>query len=388
MHQDKFVFAQLVSFLNRNHFNYLVRKYEGDKYVKFFSCWNQLLTLMFGQLSNRESLRDLIVAINAHQKKSYHLGFGKHVTKSNLAKANQNRDYHIFEDFAYFLVNEARRKRAVDIFKLGGNIYAFDSTTIDLCLDVFWWAKFRKYKGGIKIHTLYDIETQIPTFLHVTNAKVNDVNAMDVIPYEIGSYYVFDRGYNDFKRLYKIKTLDSFFVIRSKKNLQYKCIKWKRRLPKNILSDAEIELTGYYPHQYYPESLRLIRYWDNGANKEFTYLTNAKHLTAQQIANLYKNRWQVELFFKWLKQHLKIKKFWGTTENAVRIQIYAAISAYCLVAIIQHDMKLKRSTYELLQILSISLTDKTSLRELFDKTIFNNDKERNSSNEPPLFNFD
>jgi len=388
MHQDKFIFAQLVSFLNRNHFNYLVRKYEGDKYVKFFSCWNQLLTLMFGQLSNRESLRDLIVAINAHQKKSYHLGFGKHVTKSNLAKANQNRDYHIFEDFAYFLVNEARRKRAVDIFKLGGNIYAFDSTTIDLCLDVFWWAKFRKYKGGIKIHTLYDIETQIPTFFHVTNAKVNDVNAMDVIPYEIGSYYVFDRGYNDFKRLYKIKTLDSFFVIRSKKNLQYKCIKWKRRLPKNILSDAEIELTGYYPHQYYPESLRFIRYWDNESNKEFTYLTNAKHLTAQQIANLYKNRWQVELFFKWLKQHLKIKKFWGTTENAVRIQIYAAISAYCLVAIIQHDMKLKRSTYELLQILSISLTDKTPLRELFDKTIFNNDKERNSSNEPLLFNFD
>ena len=388
MHQDKFVFAQLVSFLNRNHFNYLVRKYEGDKYVKFFSCWNQLLTLMFGQLSNRESLRDLIVAINAHQKKSYHLGFGKHVTKSNLAKANQNRDYHIFEDFAYFLVNEARCKRAVDIFKLGGNIYAFDSTTIDLCLDVFWWAKFRKYKGDIKIHTLYDIETQIPTFFHVTNAKVNDVNAMDVIPYEIGSYYVFDRGYNDFKRLYKIKTLDSFFVIRSKKNLQYKCIKWKRRLPKNILSDAEIELTRYYPHQYYPESLRFIRYWDNESNKEFTYLTNAKHLTAQQIANLYKNRWQVELFFKWLKQHLKIKKFWGTTENAVRIQIYAAISAYCLVAIIQHDMKLKRSTYELLQILSISLTDKTPLRELFDKTIFNNDKERNSSNEPLLFNFD
>ena len=388
MHQDKFIFAQLVSFLNRNHFNYLVRKYEGDKYVKFFSCWNQLLTLMFGQLSNRESLRDLIVAINAHQKKSYHLGFGKHVTKSNLAKANQNRDYHIFEDFAYFLVNEARRKRAVDIFKLGGNIYAFDSTTIDLCLDVFWWAKFRKYKGGIKIHTLYDIETQIPTFFHVTNAKVNDVNAMDVIPYEIGSYYVFDRGYNDFKRLYKIKTLDSFFVIRSKKNLQYKCIKWKRRLPKNILSDAEIELTGYYPHQYYPESLRFIRYWDNESNKEFTYLTNAKHLTAQQIANLYKNRWQVELFFKWLKQHLKIKKFWGTTENAVRIQIYAAISAYCLVAIIQHDMKLKRSTYELLQILSISLTDKTPLRELFDKTIFNNDKERISSNELLLFNFD
>ena len=231
MYKDKYVFAQLVSFLDRNHFNYLVRKYGGDKYVKFFSCWNQLLTLIFGQLSNRESLRDLIVAINAHQKKSYHLGFGKHVTKSNLAKANQNRDYRIFEDFAYFLVDEARRKCAVDIFKLAGNIYAFDSKTIDLCLDVFWWARFRKHKGGIKIHTLYDIETQLPTFFHITSAKVNDVNAMDVIPYEIGSYYVFDRGYNDFKRLYRIKTLDSSFVVRSKKDLQYKCVKWSRRLP-------------------------------------------------------------------------------------------------------------------------------------------------------------
>lgn len=231
MYKDKYVFALLVSFLDRNHFNYLVRKYGGDKYVKFFSCWNQLLTLIFGQLSNRESLRDLIVAINAHQKKSYHLGFGKHVTKSNLAKANQNRDYRIFEDFAYFLVDEARRKCAVDIFKLAGNIYAFDSKTIDLCLDVFWWARFRKHKGGIKIHTLYDIETQIPTFFHITSAKVNDVNAMDVIPYEIGSYYVFDRGYNDFKRLYRIKTLDSSFVVRSKKDLQYKCVKWSRRLP-------------------------------------------------------------------------------------------------------------------------------------------------------------
>ena len=350
MHKDKYVFDQLVSFLDRNHFNYLVRKYGGDKYVKFFSCWNQLLTLIFGQLGNRESLRDLIVAVNAHQKKSYHLGFSKHVTKSNLAKANQDRDYHIFEDFAYFLVEEARRKRAVDIFKLDGNVYAFDSTTIDLCLDVFWWARFRKHKGGIKIHTLYDIETQIPTFFHITSAKVNDVNAMDIIPYETGSYYVFDRGYNDFKRLYRIKTLDSFFVVRAKKNLQYKCVKWSRRLPPNILSDAEIKLTGYYPHQYYPESLRLVRYWDEELNREFTYLTNAKHLSALQIANLYKNRWQVELFFNWLKQHLKIKNFWGTTENAVRIQIYSAISAYCLVAIIQHDMRLERSTYEVLQI--------------------------------------
>ncbi len=339
--------------------------------------------LMFEQLCYRENLRDLIVAINAHQKKSYHLGLGKHVTKSNLAKNHQNQVYRIFEDFAYFLVDEARRKRTMDISKLGGYVYAFDSTTIDLYLN-------DSTSIGVesRYHTLYDIETQIPTFFHITSAKVNDVNAMDVIPYEIGSYYVFDRGYNDFKRLYRIKNLDSFFVVRSKKNLQYKCIKWRRRLPKNILSDAEIELTGFYPHHNYPETLRLVRFWDEELNREFTYLTNAKHLTALQVANLYKNRWQVELFFKWLKQHLKIKKFWGTTENAVRIQIYAAISAYCLVAIVQHDMRLERSTYEVLQILSISLTDKTPLRELLDKTIFNNDKERTGSSEPLLFNFD
>jgi hypothetical protein len=387
MFQDKYVFAQLTAFLPRSKFNRIAAKYEGDKYVKFFTCWNQLLTLMFGQLCNRESLRDLIVAIEAHSNKTYHLGLGRNVTKSNLAKANQNRDYKIFEEFAYYLVEEARKKRAVNIFKLDGNVYAFDSTTIDLCLNVFWWAKFRRHKGGIKMHTLYDIETQVPAFFHITNAKVHDSNAMDVIPYEAGSYYIFDRGYNDFKRLFKIETIESYFVIRAKKNLQFKSAKWKRRLPKNVLSDACIELTGYYPKMNYPQEMRLVRYWDEEQKREFMFLTNAMHLNSLQVAELYKNRWQVELFFKWIKQHLRIKKFWGTTENAVRIQIYAAISAFCLVAIVQHDMKLERSTYEVLQILSISLTDKTHLTDLFDKTKIKYDKDRCGSSEPNLFNF-
>ena len=387
MNQDKYVYAQLTAFLDRSKFNRIVASYSGDRYVKHFTCWNQLLVMMFGQLTNRESLRDLIVIIEAHRNKCYHLGFGKHVTKSNLAKANQNRDSRIFEEFACFLVAEARSKRITDIFKLGGSVYAFDSTTIDLCLSVFWWAKFRKRKGGIKIHTLYDIETQVPAFFHITEAAVNDVRAMDEIPYEPGAYYIFDRGYNDFGRLYRITCTESFFVVRAKKNLQYKAVRWRRRLPKNVLSDAVVTLTGYYPSRRYPEPLRLVRYWDAEQEREFAFLTNVFHLSSLQVAELYRNRWQVELFFKWLKQHLKIKKFWGTTENAVRIQIYSAICAYCLVAIVQHDMQLKRSTYEVLQILGVSLTDKTPLYDLFNNNQLNDFKELNNSSGQLLLNF-
>ena len=386
--KTSYVFSQLISVaLDRNHFNYLVRKYEGDKYVKHFTCWNQLLVMMFGQLCNRESLRDLTNAVAAHQKKCYHLGFGKHVSKTNLAYANSNRDYRIFEEYAYYLIAEARKKRATDIFQLGGNVYAFDSTTIDLCLSVFWWAKFRKHKGGIKVHTLYDVETQVPAFFHITEAAVHDSKVMSVIPYETGSYYVFDRGYNDFKQLYRIEEIGSYFVIRAKKNLQYRVLKWKRRMPENVLSDAEIELTGYYPSKYYPKRLRLVRYHDPEQNREFMFLTNAMSLTSLQIANLYKNRWQVELFFKWLKQHLKIKKFWGASENAVRIQIYCAICAYCLVAIAQHDLKLEISTYETLQILGISLTDTTPLQELLSKTNLQNVKDQDPPNGQLFINF-
>lgn len=386
MFKDKFVFSQLIAFLDRNHFNYLARKYDGDKYVKHLTCWNQLLALMFGQLSNRESLRDLIVALEAHQSKCFHLGLGrKPIAKTTLATANQNRDYRIFEEFAFYMMEQARRNRAADIFKLGGKVYAFDSTTIPLCLSVFWWAKFRKKKGGVKAHVLYDLEAQVPAFYHITTASVHDSKAMPEIPYETGAYYIFDRGYNNFKELFRIQRMESFFVVRAKTNLQSKCVKWKRRMPKNILSDAEIELTVYNSRKDYPDNLRLVRYYDEEQDREFMFLTNAMDLTAQQIADLYKNRWQIELFFKWLKQHLKIKKFWGTTENAVRIQIAAAITAYCLVAIVQHDMKLKRSAYEVLQILSISLTDKTPLRELFDKTYSNDVKEQFGPLIPGLF---
>ena len=386
MNKDKYVFAQLLEYLDYDKFRHLVDKYDGNRYVKHLTCWNQLLALMFGQLSNRESLRDVIVALEAHRSKCFHLGLGrKPIAKTTLATANQNRDYRIFEEFAFYMMAQAREKRSADIFKLGGQVYAFDSTTIPLCLSVFWWAKFRKKKGGLKAHVLYDLEAQVPAFYHITTASVYDSKAMPEIPYETGAYYVFDRGYNNFGELYRIQRMESFFVVRAKSNLQYRCVKWKRRLPKNILTDAEIELTVYKSRKDYPENLRLVRYYDEEQDREFMFLTNAMDLTAQQIADLYKNRWQIELFFKWLKQHLKIKKFWGTTENAVRIQISAAITAYCLVAIVQHDMKLKRSTYEVLQILSMSLTDKTPLRELFDKTYSNDVKEQLGPLIPGLF---
>ena len=376
----------MIEFLDKDKFRHLVDKYNGNRYVKSFTCWNQLLALMFGQLSNRESLRDVVVALEAHHTKCYHLGIGRNpIAKTTFASANQNRDYRIFENFAFFMMEQARKKQATDIFKLKGHVYAFDSTTIPLCLSIFWWAKFRKKKGGIKAHVLYDLEAQVPAYFHISTASVHDSKAIKYIPYESGSYYVFDRGYNAFKELYKIHLHESFFVVRAKKNLQFKCIRWRRRLPKNVLTDSVIELTDIITRQKYPERLRLVKYRDESQDREFVFLTNAFHLTSLEIAELYKNRWQVELFFKWLKQHLKIKKFWGTTENAVRIQISTAIISYCLVAIVQHDMQLERSTYEVLQILSISLTDKTCLKELFEKTNFNDVKELNSSLFPGLF---
>ena len=386
MNKSKYVFAQLIEFLDSDKFRHLVDKYDGNRYVKHFTCWNQLLALMFGQLSNRESLRDLIVALEAHQSKRYHLGLGREpIAKTTFATANQNRDYRIFEEFAFYMMDQARNKCAMDIFKLKGNVYAFDSTTIPLCLSVFWWAKFRKKKGGVKAHVLYDLESQVPAYFHITTASVHDSKVMKEIPYESGSYYVFDRGYNAFRELYHIHQHESFFIVRAKKNLQYKCIKWRRRMPRNVITDSEILLTDYITSRKYKEKLRLVKFYDEEQGREFSFLTNAFHLSSLEVADLYKNRWQIELFFKWLKQHLKIKKFWGRTENAVRIQINAAIIAYCLVAIVQHDMRLERSTYEVLQILSISLTDKTPLKELFEKTKFNDVKEQFGPLIPGLF---
>src|SRR5690554_2940828 len=297
MHKDTFVFAQLVQFMNRSKFNRIVAKYSGDKYVKSFSCWNQLLTMMFGQLTNRESLRDLIMATEAHSGKLYHLGLGKSVTRSNLSKANEQRDYRIFENFAIYMIEQARQKRQIDIFKLGGSVYAFDSTTIDLCLAVFDWAKFRSAKGGIKMHTLYDIETHVPAFLHITTASVYDSKAMPHIPLEEGAYYVFDRGYNDFANLYRIHIIGACFVIRAKSSLKYRVLSWKRRMPECVLSDSIIEFTIYKSSRVYPDKLRRVVYLDKETDVTYTYLTNDLTSSALVIANLYKNRWRVELFF-------------------------------------------------------------------------------------------
>ena len=387
MHKGQFVFAQLVQFMNRNHFNYLVRKYESDKYIKSYTYCNQLLTIMFGQFFNRESFQDLIVAMVAHAGKLYHLGVGKSVTRSNLSKTTERRTNRLFEEYATFMIDGARKRRVDKVFELDGHVYAFDSTTIDLCLSVFEWAKFRKHKGGIKMHTLYDVEAEVPAFVHITPANIHDTKAMSVIPYERGAHYIFDRGYNDFGNLYTIDRIGAFFVVRAKTNVRIKPKTWKRRLPEGVISDVIGCFTVYKSSKDYPDELRKLIVEDPESGTRYIFLTNNLDASAELISRLYRNRWSVELFFKWIKQHLKIKRFWGTSENAVRIQIYCAIITYCLVAIVQHDMKLERSIYETLQILGISLTDKTHLRDLFDKSNFKNIKELNDSSESNLFNF-
>jgi len=385
MNKGKYVFSQLLSFLDPFVFLRISKKYGGDKYVKTFSCWNQLAVMMFGQLSNRESLRDLVLATHAHANKAFHLGFGKHASKSTLADANANRDYRIFEEFAYRVMAEARQCRATEIFKLGGKVYAFDSSTIDLCLSVFSWALFRKKKGGIKLHTLYDIETQIPTFFHITPARNHDTRAMDAIPYEENSFYIFDRAYNDFGRLFTIDGVGAYFVVRGKKNNDFKPMRWKRRLPAGVMSDAVGYMDGQLTMSKYPEKIRRILYLDPESGRNFIFFTNALNINPLKVAELYHNRWQIELFFKWLKQHLKVKKFWGQTENAVRIQIYTAVTAYCMMAIVQKKMDVQRSIYEMLQLVSVSLTDTVELKTLFCKPNCNIVNEPDGSTEPTLF---
>ncbi len=385
MNKGKYVFSQLLSFLDPFVFLRISKKYGGDKYVKTFSCWNQLAVMMFGQLSNRESLRDLVLATHAHANKAFHLGFGKHASKSTLADANANRDYRIFDEFAYRVMAEARQCRATEIFKLGGKVYAFDSSTIDLCLSVFSWALFRKKKGGIKLHTLYDIETQIPTFFHITPARNHDTRAMDAIPYEENSFYIFDRAYNDFGRLFTINGVGAYFVVRGKKNNDFKPMRWKRRLPAGVLSDAIGYMAGQLTMSKYPEKIRRILYLDPESGRTFIFFTNALDISPLKVAELYHNRWQIELFFKWLKQHLKVKKFWGVSENAVRIQIYTAVTAYCMMAIVQKKMDVQRSIYEMLQLVSVSLTDTVELKTLFCKPNCNIVNEPDGSTEPTLF---
>ncbi len=379
MNQGKYVYSQLTDFLPQRVFDRLVHKYNGNKHVRHFSCWNQLLSMIFGQLTGRDSLRDLMISIEPHKPKYYHLGFGKGTSRSNFANANEKRDCRIFEEYAFHLIDLARKSSITDQdfqLDIDGKVYAFDATIIDLCLSVFWWAEFRKTKGGIKLHTLYDIKTSIPCFVHVSPASVHDVNALDLLYYEPGGYYILDRGYVDYERLFRIRQSSAYFVIRAKDNLQFRRI-YSNKVNKDtgVLLDQIGKLTGFYPSKYYPKKLRRIRFYDEETDNELEFLSNNFDLKAEEIAQLYKYRWKVELFFKWIKQHLKIKSFWGTSQNAVKIQVYSAIIAYCLVALIRNKLKVDRSTYEILQILSISLLDKTPLNELLTNQNYQDVKE-------------
>jgi hypothetical protein len=371
MNTGKYVFAQIASFVPQRQFDRMVSKYKGNYKARHFSCWNQMLCMMFGQLSSRESLRDLVLTINAHPAKLYHLGFGKGVSKTNLAKANEQRNYLIYEEFAKMLISEARKVCLPDndgSFSFTNAIYAFDSTTIDLCLNIFSWATFRKHKGAVKLHTQYDVRTSIPVFIDVTAASTHDVNAMDSISYEPGGFYIFDRGYLDFERMYFIHQSKSFFIIRAKHNLQFKRM-YSRSTSKTsgVRCDQTGTLKGYYSHRGYPEKIRRIKFFDAEQNRPFVFLTNNMEVDATEIALLYKYRWKIELFFKWIKQHLKVTAFWGRSMNAVKTQVYIAITTYTLVALIKQKVNTSYSTYEILQILGASLLDKTQLNQLLHK---------------------
>lgn len=379
MNQGKYIFAQLTDFLPRRVFDGIVSKYNGNRYVKTFTCWNQMLCMVFGQLTGRDSMRDLLLSIEAHKSKYYHLGFGPTVSRRNLGTANEKRSYKIFEEFAYVLIEEARKTSFRSDFEINvdGNAYALDSSTIDLCLSVFWWAEFRKTKGGIKLHTLFDVKTSIPTFLQISNAKTHDVKILDQISYEPGSFYVMDKAYIDFNRLFKLNQQQAYFVTRAKDNMRFNRM-YSMPIDKTtgVKYDQIGKLESFYPSKNYPGKLLRIKYYDEETTRELTFLTNNMDLKPLEIAYLYKKRWEVELFFKWLKQHLKIKSFWGTTMNAVKIQMYCAIIAYCLIAIIGNKLKVDRSIYEILQILSISLLDKTPVREILTDYDYKDVKEQ------------
>lgn len=380
MNTGKYVFSQVTSFLPKRVFDVLVSKYDGDKYTKHFSCWNQLCCMMFGQLSGRDSLRDLIVSISPHKSKFYHLGFGKNVTRSNLSLANENRDFRIYEELWYHLVTISQKCVVADdefLKNIDGSVYAFDSTLIDLCLSVFLWAEFRKEKGGIKLHILLDVKTNVPVFVRITSGKVHDVNILEEINYEVGGFYIMDKGYIDFEKLFIIAMVGAYFVTRAKRNLKYNIIhRSKINTKKGVRSDHIISLKGFYSTKNYPERMRKIRYYDEENKRYFVFLTNNFQLRADEIAMLYKNRWKIELFFKWMKQHLQVKSLWGTSVNAVKIQIYVAMITYLTVVIIKNQLKTKFTNYEVLKIIGISLFDKTPIQELLKQSVIQDFKEQ------------
>ena len=357
----------MCDFLPVDHFKWLVKKYEGNKYVKSFSCWNHLLVLIFGQLSNRDGLRDLIVTLAPFKSAFHHLGFGKSVTRSNLGKANEVREVRIFQEFADRMVAIARKKRdGIKDFFISNKVYAFDSSTISLCLSVYWWTKLHHGKGGVKLHELYDVKTDVPAFSIVTDASLHDSKVMNLIPYEKDSFYIFDRAYMVTEMLYLIHKAKAFFVVREKHKMVFKVVKDKsyNNPGTGVMADQIIRFTGNKTKKNYPEELRRVVFYDKEGNRTFVFYTNNIDVMAEEVALLYKFRWRCELFFKWLKQHLRVKEFYGTSENAVKIQIYAAIIAYCLVAIVQSNLKLKMDTYDVLRILNISLLTRMPLVDL------------------------
>ncbi len=361
MNQGKTIFSQIMDFLPLPEFRKCVKRYRGDYKVQKFSCLDQYLCLAFAQLTYRESLRDIETCLRAMNQKLYHMGIRGTVARTTLARANEKRDWRMYADFAQILIQQARILYAKEDFgvDLNNTVYALDSSLINLCLSVFPWAHYRKTKGAIKLHTLIDLRGNIPTFIDITDGTVYDINILDTLLPEPGAFYIMDRGYIDFARLYRFHQACSFFVLRSKTNLKARRI-YSHPVDKSkgLIFDQTIILTGFYSIKAYPEKLRLIKYHDKENNKLLVFITNNTTLSALTIADLYKCRWQIELFFKWLKQHLRIKAFYGTSENAVKTQIWIAISVYVLVAIIKKRLNIRISLYTMLQILSITIFEK------------------------------
>jgi Domain of unknown function (DUF4372)/Transposase DDE domain len=387
MDTGRTIFAQLMDFLPVYEFQKCVQRYNGHYKVKHFSCWSQFLCMAFGQLTYRESLRDIQVCLRSTQRKLYHMGFRGNVSRNTLAHANQVRDRRIYADFAQILIGQARRLYANDSFgvELNQTAYALDSTTIDLCLSLFPWAKFRAHKGAVKLHTLLDLRGSIPSLVIITHGKVHDVNILDQLSFEPGAFYMIDRGYLDFDRLYTIHQASAFFVTRTKSNFRFRRL-YSRPIDKStgVQCDQIIALEGFYSHKAYPDKLRRIRFFDADLNKRLVFLTNNFTLPALTITQLFQCRWQIEIFFKWIKQHLRIKAFYGTTENAVKTQIWIAIAVYVLVAIVKKQMHLDLSLYTILQILSVTLFEKTPILEALS-TVQHQESEDTPCNQLTLF---
>ena len=382
MNQGKYVFSQVMGLISHKQFQTIVNRHFGDYKVRDFSCWKQYLCMAFGQLTHRESISDTIICLKANAGKMYHVGIGNVVSLSTITRANETRSSAIYEEVAMLLLKEAKQLYIGDDdleVTIKGNVFAIDATTIDLCLSAFYWAAFRSTKGGIKLHTQLNLKTSIPEFILFSNAAVHDVNALDAIHFEANGFYIMDKGYVDYKRLYKIHISDAFFVTRAKDNMNYRRLYSQvKDKTKGILFDQTIRLNNYYASKDYPEKIRLIKFKDE-ANRELIFLTNNFHLQAAEIAQLYKHRWKIELFFKWIKQHLKIKSFWGQSENAVKTQVWIAISVFALVAIAKKKFVIQQSLYEMLQILSISIFEKIPINQLFQQTQLQYPKEQNSN---------